>query len=139
MKKNQGKEYRSLGEAHLYIAVAKADGIITVKERVRAPYYAQKSQDVFNILKINKKVKQTIKEHVTMVLSDPIYLSWSADQHLDEAVSLLKKAEKAGDWGVNLSFHKNEEGLMEVAFLDGYIYKESKFIKKMEKRLSDFD
>ncbi len=139
MNKNTESEYRSLGEAHLYIAIAKADGIITTKERVRAPYYAQKSQDVFNVLKINKNIKQTIKKHVSMVLLDKKFISWNAEQHLDEAVLLLKNAEKNGDWGVSLSFHKNENGLLEVAFLDGYIYKESKFIKEIEKRLSVFE
>lgn len=135
MNRKQAHEFRTKGEAHLYVAVAKADGIVSMKERARAPYYAQKSQDVFNVLKINKNVRENIKGIVKSVLSDPKYYEWSAEQHLDEAVSLLKMAKEAGDWGAALSVHKNEKGLLEVAFLDGYILKESRFLKEIEKRL----
>ncbi len=139
MNKKQVSELRSLGEAHLYVAVAKIDGIVSMKERARAPYYAQKSQDVFNILKINKNVRKNIKSHVASLLSDQHYQSWSADRHLEEAVSLLKKAKQAGDWGASLTVHKNEKGLLEVAFLDGYILKESRFLKKIERRLREIE
>ncbi len=139
MKKQQTAELRSQGEAHLYVAVAKADGVITMNERARAPYYAQKSQDVFNILKINKGVRGSIKKHVQELLANPACVSWSAEKHLDEAVSLLKQAKKAGDWGAGLAVHKNKKGLLKVAFLDGYILKESQFLKEIEKRLLDLD
>lgn len=129
--------FRSLGEAHLYIAVAKADGILSQRERARAPYYARKSQKVFDILKINRNVGKRIKKDVTKILSEPEYSNWSAEQHLDKAIILLLKAKHAGDWGVKLTFHKNRDGLMQVAFLDGYILKESKFIKEIEKRLAE--
>ena len=130
---------RSLGEAHLYVAVAKADGIISQKEHARAPFYAQKSQNVFDVLKINQKVSRRIKNDVVKILSNPEYTEWSEKQHLDKAISFLKKAKQMGDWGVRLTFHKNENGLMQVAFLDGYILKESKFIKEIEKRLAEIN
>ena len=128
---------RSLGEAHLYVAVAKVDGIISQKEHARAPFYAQKSQEVFDILKINQNVSRRIKTDVKKILSNQEYIDWSEKQHLDKAISFLKRAREMGDWGVKLTFHKNEDGLMQVAFLDGYILKESKFIREIEKRLKE--
>jgi hypothetical protein len=135
MNKKQVHDLRSKGEAHLYVGVAKADGFISTKEHARAPYYAQKSQDIFNVLRINKNVREHIKEYVRSLLSDPRFRAWTAEQHLDEAVSLLKQAKDAGDWGAALTIHKNEKGLLEVAFLDGYILKESRFLKEIESRL----
>ncbi len=139
MIKKQTAEQRSLGEAHLYVAIAKADGIITMNERARAPYYALKSQDVFNVLKINRNVRGSIKQHVKDLLANPECAQWPAEKHLDEAVTLLRKAKQAGDWGVGLVVHKNKKGLLEVAFLDGYILKESKFLKEIEKRLQELE
>ncbi len=137
MDKNKSTEYRSIGEAHLYVAVAKADGVVSSKERLGAPYYAQKSQNVFNILKINENVSKSIKKYVTELLTSPRYKNWSAEQHLDQGVELLKKAKNAGEHGIGITVHKSKDGLLQVAFLDGYILKESKFIKKIEKRLTD--
>ena len=137
MDNNRATVFRSLGEAHLYVAVAKADGLLSQKERARAPYYAKKSQKVFDILKINQNVRRRIKKDVTKILSEPEYSEWSAEQHLDKAITFLKKAKQAGDWGVRLTFHKNRDGLLQVAFLDGYILKESKFIKEIERRLAE--
>lgn len=139
MDNNRATVFRSLGEAHLYVAVAKADGLLSQKERARAPYYARKSQELFDIIKINRNVRRRIKNDVTKILSDPEYSGWSAREHLDKAISYLKRARQAGDWGVRLTFHKNRDGLMQVAFLDGYILKESKFIKEIEKRLKEID
>lgn len=129
--------FRSLGEAHLYVAVAKADGVVSQKERARIPYYAGKSQKLFDIIKINRNVSRRIKKDVLKILAEPEYRAWSAEQHLDKAISYLKEARRTGDWGVKLTFHKNRDGLLQVAFLDGYILKESKFIKEIEKRLSE--
>ena len=64
MNKKEAHENRTKGEAHLYVAVAKADGIVSMKERARAPYYASKSQEVFNVMKINKNVRENIKKCV---------------------------------------------------------------------------
>lgn len=139
MNKKQTAEQRSLGEAHLYVAIAKADGIITMSERARAPYYALKSQDVFNVLKINRDVRGSIKQHVKDLLANPECAQWPAKKHLDEAVTLLRKAKQAGDWGAGLAVHKNKKGLLEVAFLDGYILKESQFLKEIEKRLQELE
>ena len=119
--------------------MAKADGIISQKEKARTPYYAQKSQDVFDVLKINQRVSRRIKKDVTKILSNPEYNEWTSEQHLDKAISFLKRAKQMGDWGVKLTFHKSEEGLMQVAFLDGYILKESKFIREIEKRIAEID
>ncbi len=139
MAEHKNTNLRSLAEAHLYVAVAKADGIVTIKERARAPYYAQKSQSVFNILQINREVKTRIKKDVQEMLEDKAFYQWSATQHLDKAVALLKEAKKAGDWGATLSIHKNEQGLLQLALVDGYILKESKFIQEIEQRLKELD
>lgn len=139
MDKKEAVKIRSLGEAHLYIAIAKVDGIVTMKERARTPHYAQKSQDVFNVLKINKHVRSNIKKDVNKILSDPKYIKWTAQHHLDCAIAHLKKAKKLGDWGVSLSGHKNEKGLENVALLDGYILKESRFLKKIKEMLKELN
>jgi len=39
--------HATMGEAHIYAAIAKADGEVSKDERARAPYYATKSQNLF--------------------------------------------------------------------------------------------
>jgi hypothetical protein len=128
--------HRSLGEAHLYVAVAKADGIVSATERRLAGWQAEKGQQVLDILGINKQVQKTIRADVERLLGDPQYASWSAGQHLDHAVELLGKAKKLGDWGAQLSDDKHEQGLLALAQLDGYTIKESRFLREIERRLS---
>lgn len=137
MRDRKTGRMKSLAEAHLYIAVAKADGLISRDEQRLAPHYAAKSQDVFDIMKINNTVRRRIKHDVMDLLSNPVYDQWSAHGHLEEAITSLKKAKEAGDWGVQFTFHKNEKGLLQIAFLDGYVIKESALIKEIEKQVSE--
>ncbi|MBD3390986.1 MAG: hypothetical protein GF418_02960 [Chitinivibrionales bacterium] len=136
MNKQKAARYRSIGEAHLYVAVAKADGIISRLERERAGWRAKKSQEVLDILGVNSRVEETIRADVERLLAAPEFESWTADQHLDQAVDLLKQATKLGDWGAPLSAAKHEQGLLSVARLDGYVFKESKFLREIERRLA---
>lgn len=135
--KRASEDLRSRGEAHLYVAVAKSDGIVSGAERQGASYHAGKSQDLFDVMKINRSVKRTIKENVNKILNDKNYAGWTATRHLDEAVENLKKAGGMGDWGVRLSAAKNEKGLTELALLDGYTIKESGFLKEIFRRLDE--
>lgn len=138
MSRAEAGKLRSRGEAHLYVAVAKADGIVSEMERVRAPYYAFKSQDVLDVLEINQATRSRIKQDINHLLTARSFAAWSAEQHLDAAVDLLDQAGKAGDWGAQLTVHRTEHGLERVALLDGYILKESKFLRRIKHRLAAF-
>ena len=126
---------RSLVEAHIYVAVAMADGKVTQNEVTYAPYYAEKSQKSFNILKSNQGIQGQIKKDIRSVFRDPEFRNWTAEMHLERALELLAQAKKAGDWAVRLTADKNEIGLEEVAAMDNYYFKESKFLKEVYSRL----
>jgi len=82
-----------------------------------APHVAVKSQTVFDVMKINATVRRRIKHDVMDLLSNPVYDQWSAHDHLEESIISLKKAKEAGDWSAQFAFHKNEKGLLQIAFL----------------------
>jgi hypothetical protein len=137
MNRQQALKYRSLGEAHLYVAVAKADGVVSARERRSAPHLARKSQEVMDVLKLNAGIRELVGDDVRSLLSDPAFEGWSAERHLDEAVKHLHSAKKAGAWDVELTAHKNEEGLLALAQSDGYVFKESRLLREIEKRLDE--
>ncbi|MFP4417008.1 MAG: hypothetical protein ACOC4C_02445 [Fibrobacterota bacterium] len=139
MDKQKVIRYRSLGEAHLFVAIAKADGILSESEILRLPHYAAKSQHLFDVLNTNEHVRETIREDVEKLINEAAYAPWSAQQHLDEALAFLKKAKEAGDWGVQLTGAKTEEGLQQIANLDSYTIKESVFFSEMRKRLKELE
>ncbi len=139
MDNNKVVHYRSMGEAHLFMSIAKADGLLSESEILRLPYHAVKSQRLFDVLKTNEHVRQTIREDVEKLINEPAYAPWSAQQHLDQAIVFLKKAKEAGDWGVQLTGVKTEESLQEIANLEGYTMKESRFFKELRKRLAELE
>lgn len=126
---------QSLGEAHLYVAVAKADGTVTKNEYRLTGFHAQQSQENYDIFKINKQLAGRIKEDTRHLLHDPSFMGWSADQHLDAAILHLKKALDHGNWTVSFVGLKHEETLLKVALLDDYVFIESQFVKKVVARL----
>jgi hypothetical protein len=134
-----GLSQLSLGEAHCYVAVVKADGRVTSGERARAPYHAKKSQKRFGLFKRNAELAERVGGDVTRLLGDSSYQDWTADQHLDEGVSLLREAARAGSRGVDISADKLESGLFELAYLDGYDIRESTFVKKALGRLRELE
>jgi hypothetical protein len=138
MEKEVAIRNRSLGEAHLYVAVAKADGVVSSAERLGAPRLARKSQQVLDVLKLNKPVKARIGGDITAILDDPAFANWSAEEHIDQAMKYLRKARDAGGWDTEYTFHRNEDGLRGLAFMDGYIFKESRLISEIENRLKEF-
>ncbi|MBD3322486.1 MAG: hypothetical protein GF350_15395 [Chitinivibrionales bacterium] len=137
MDKRHAAELRSRGIAHLYIGVAKADGVISPQERIRAPYFARKSQEIMDVFRMNAQVRELLKGSLADILGDLRFDGWSASEHLDEAVDLLKKAKAAGDWSTSLSAARNEQGLESLALLGGYVFKESKFLKEIRNRLKE--
>ncbi len=124
-------------EAHLYVAVSKADGFISEQEFAQIPYYAIKSQRFFDVHKKNKIIAEVIGEEIQRIMSETTYKSWDSDKHLETAIVLIKEAKENGNWQGKVAFQKNEQGFIQSAKIDGYLFKESQFIKKMEKRLSD--
>ncbi|MBD3418649.1 MAG: hypothetical protein GF398_00885 [Chitinivibrionales bacterium] len=129
------KNAKSKGEAHLYVAVAKADGIISHIEKVRAPYYAEKSQKMLDMMNANQRTRDSIRNELQGIFASQEHAVWSADEHLDEAIRLLNIAKDQGDWTVKLSGTKNEAGLQQLALLDGYLVKESRFLTKIHEQL----
>ena len=122
------------GEAHLYAAIVKVDGDVSKDERASAPYYAKKSQELFNILQSNNEIKKGIKLAVEKLLDSPRYFGWNSEEHLNYAIELLKKSKTKT---AELILPKNSSGFLSVAKIDGYILKESKFIRQIEKRLEE--
>ncbi len=43
----------TLAEAHLYVGIAKADGLVSQDEFAQIPYYASKSQRFYDMMKMN--------------------------------------------------------------------------------------
>ena len=126
---------QSRGEAHLYVAVAKADGIVSQTERALIGAYAAGSQKLYNVLKINSELAEKVQEDIKDILSDSRYKIWTTDDHYEEAKALFKKAEAAGNWSVSLASLKHEHGLLQVAMLEEYVFVESKAVKDIVKRL----
>ncbi|MBD3343924.1 MAG: hypothetical protein GF401_02540 [Chitinivibrionales bacterium] len=137
MNRKLAADLRSKGIAHLYVGVAKSDGVISPNERVRVSYYAKKSQEIMDVFNMNSRVKNLLKGALSEILGDVRLRGWSAHDHLDEAVRLLVKAKKAGDWSTALSGARNEQGLESLALLDGYVFKESRFLKEIKERLKE--
>lgn len=126
---------QSRGEAHLYCAIAKADGIVSKKERNLIGNHAIKAQKLYDVLKINSAIALRIRDDLYTILDDPRYSSWIADDHYNEAIRLLKKAGLSGNWSVSLSSLKHENGLFGVAMIDEYTFVESEAVKKILSRL----
>ena len=137
MDSHDAHKLTTRGEAHLYAAIAKADGIVSRQEILKAPGLARAGRKVLDILGVNKTAGEDVAAEVRSVLEDPALASWSAREHLDEAIGLLKEAAKHGAWFTELVVHKHEEGLRQTALLDGYVMKESTMLKEIKRRLSE--
>jgi hypothetical protein len=135
----EGLRLRSLGEAHCFVAIVKADGEVTRRERARAGYHASRSQRKFSLFKDNEELARAVVDDISSILKDPAYSGWSADQHLDEAVTVLKRACEAGSRGVDITADKLEAELFELAYLDGYDFRESSFVKTAVSRLRELE
>lgn|GEM_PF-6028877 len=122
-------------EAHLYVAVAKADGIVSKNEKASTGHIAARSQKLYDVIDINSDISKQIAGCVASILADPLYTSWNSDDHADEALSLFRKAAASGNWSVSLSSLKHEQGLMDVALIDEYVFAESAAVKKIIRRL----
>lgn len=120
---------RSLAEAHIFAAVAKADGVLSIKEFTQAAYLAQKAQKMLNFLGSNDRVTGFIRDDLHAVFVSPEFSSWTKDQHVKAALEMLKNAQGRGDWAVKLIADKIERSLVELAQIDGYDLNESQFLK----------
>jgi len=130
-------ELRSLGEAHCYLAVIKADGTVSGEERARAPLHARRAHTKYNMFGGSSHVAARASRDVRQMLSDPAYTAWEANQHLDKGIELLRRAAKAGSRGIDISADRLEAELYEVAYLDGYNLRESRYVKKVLGRLRE--
>lgn len=133
--KKETIKLQSRAEAHLYIAIAKADGIISRKERIHIGTYAADAQKLYDVLDINGAIAVQVREDIRQIISDPAFSSWTTGDHYNEAVALLRQARDRGNWSVALSSLKHEHGLLQVALLDEYVFAESAAVKDIIAKL----
>ena len=124
-------------EAHLYVGIAKADGLVTKEEYAQMPYYADKEHRFFDKRPLAEKTASKIGKHIREILNAPAHTSWSSEDHLEEATKILVQARKEGNWSAKLVMFKNQKGFLDAAKIDGYVVKEANFIKKMEALLGE--
>ena len=123
-------------QAHLYVGVAKADGVVDKEEFTHIPYYAQKSQRFFKMMKIDETKGAKVSKIIRDIFRGKEFSQWNSSKHLDRAVEILKNAREDGVWATQVVFTKNEEGLLSSAKIGGYLIKESRFIERMEAALN---
>jgi len=128
-------ELRSEGEAHLFAAIAKADKTVSETEMARAPYLAERCRSVMDVLNIDNGIKDNVGIKVKNIFKDDTFLSWSARMHLDRALQIFHEAKDQGDFGIDTICDRVETCLEKLAFLDGYSYSESSFLKEIIKQL----
>jgi len=128
---------RSLGEAHCYVAVVKADGTVTAHERARAPFHARRSQRQYDLLRANERIAETIGKDVRAILGDSAFADWTAERHVDEGMRLLREAHAGGSKGVVMTAAKLQQDLSELSYLDGYDLRESTFVQRLVDRLRE--
>jgi len=127
---------RTLAEAHLYVAVTKIDNHVSPREQSVAMYYAQKCNGLMDIMNIDLAIREKIVEQIKDLFNNSVYLSWSADNHLDEACNLFSQAQNLGDYTIKSVIDKHKSGLLKLAQVDNYLYKESLFLNKIQEALS---
>lgn len=120
------------GEAHLYVAILKADGNVSKEERAFASYYAVKSQRFFNVMGINDEIRKKIKPAIDRIAVSSEFDTWDEYKHLEKAIELLKESKSPA---LELIEPKNEGGFLSTAKLDGYLLKESRFLSKIKEEL----
>ena len=128
-------ELQSLGEAHLYVAIAKIDGIVSKAERIFSGVHAVKSQRLYDVLDLNSDIALRVRNDIADILNDARFHSWTSNDHTDEAIRLLKDAGSLGNWSVSLTPLKHEHYLLQVAMLDEYTFVESRAVKELLKKL----
>jgi hypothetical protein len=85
---------------------------------------------------INKALAAQIKADTAKLFADERFQSWSASMHIDEGLRLLHQARDAGAVGLDLTAVKLEQELRELAYLDGYDMRESRFMSALLERLT---
>jgi len=130
---------RSKGIAHLYAAVAKADGIVSGKEKRRAPYHGRKSQQRFDLFQKNESVRMSIAGDIAEVFSTITFHDWPARDHLEKGIQLLNQAASSGDWATQLVGPQIQDELEALARLDGYNIKESKMLAEIREKLRELE
>ncbi|MBN1603336.1 MAG: hypothetical protein JW915_17135 [Chitinispirillaceae bacterium] len=136
---NENKTMRSIAEAHLYIAVAKADEKISGRELTEASNLAKNSQRSLNILNMNQNVKDTISKHINSIIRDSEYSSWDWNAHLEKALSIFRQLLDDGEWSVKLTADKIEDGLRKLSWVDGYDLNESRVVEKILSKLRELN
>lgn len=137
MNRQKAVSLHTEGIAHLYVGIAKVDGEISDAERNAAPFYAQKAQRIMDVMGLGPDIQKKIRATIDSVRIR--YRDTTPAEHLDLAVSLISQAKDAGDWSTELIAARNADSLERVAQIDGYIYKESKYLSEIRSRLKEID
>ena len=135
--REQAVALQSRAEAHLYIAIAKADGVLSKKERAGIGRFAVSAQKLYDVLDINSAVAARVRQDIREIINDPACSGWTTDDHYNEAARLLRRARDRGNWSVALSRLKHEHGLLQVALLDEYVFAESAAVKRILRKLDE--
>jgi hypothetical protein len=132
MSKEKIIQLRSEGEAHLYIAITKIDGIVTNQEKVSAFFYSKNAISLIDLLGIDPIIKNNIVNNIKSILNDKNTELWDFNHHLEKSLELFKESKSLGDHNIHLIFDKHIEGLSRVAEVDNYLYIESKVLAKLK-------
>ena len=122
-------------EAHLYVGIAKADGIVSKNEYTQVPYYADRSKKFFEKKEKIAPVQPKLGKKIREIFNSPHYKEYDSSQHLTAASKTLQQAHNEGSWNAKLILFRNERGFLDAAKIDGYVIKEASFIRKMEETL----
>ncbi len=126
-----------IAEAHLYVGIAKADGVISQHEFAQIPFYAEKSRRFFDMMKIHGKTSDRIGGEIRAIMGNSDSCEWTSYQHLDKAMELISSCKENGVWQTQAVFAKNEKGFTDCAKIGGYVIKEATFIHAIEDRLEE--
>lgn len=136
---NEKKIMRSIAEAHLYIAIAKADNNISGRELTEASNLAKNNQRSLNILNMNQNVETTIDKHINSIVRDVEYSSWDWNSHLDKSLSIFRELLDRGEWSVKLTADKIEDSLRKLSWVDGYDLHELQVVEKILSKLRELN
>ena len=137
ISKEQTVGLQSRAEAHLYVAIAKADGVLSKKERAGIGRFAVRAQKLYDVLDINSDIAVKVQQDIRDIINDTSFSGWTTDDHYNEAAKLLRRARDRGNWSVALSHLKHEHGLLQVALLDEYVFAESAAVKHILQKLDE--
>ncbi|MBL6991893.1 MAG: hypothetical protein ISR65_19075 [Bacteriovoracaceae bacterium] len=128
--------FKSLGEAHLYLAVAKAFVKQTADEGGSAYQYTRQCNSIFDLLKFDSSTKKVMAKDIKNIIHNIRYRSWRADNHLEKAIRCFKQARSLGYYNIEQVVETHRQGLGNMTKGKGHLFKEPMFVYNLNKKLS---